>query len=159
MVTSTGYKDQFYAKAAEIEVAAAGLADAKAAQSPGADEWSARDLLSHLLGDAQGNYKEMCERFVSEDKPELPLVPGQTYSDKSREDAPIQTLLGNVVSEYKAIGDWAATLTDEQLARPAYIAFLKETPLTDSPSLQTWLGVIVNYHLPDHINQLKTLCQ
>lgn len=158
MVTSTGYKEQFYAKASEIEQAAAKLTEDAAKKSAAADEWCAREVLTHLLGDAHETFEQGMKRFVQEETPELPLTPGQTYAD-GRETMPIDALARDVVKQYKAIGEWAATLTPEQLARPARIAFLKETPLGETPSLQTWIGVTLTYHLPQHIEQLQNLCQ
>lgn len=158
MVTSTGYREQFYAKAAEIEQAAAKLDEERAKKSPGADEWCAREVLTHLLGDADQTFQQGMQRFVNEDTPELGLTPGQTYAS-GREDLAIDELARRVVTQYKEIGDWTATLTPDQLARPARIAFLKDTPLTETPSLQIWLGATLNYHLPQHIEQLQKLCQ
>jgi hypothetical protein len=158
MVTSTGYKEQFYAKATEIAEAAAKLTDDSATKSPGGEEWCAREVLTHLMGDASETYQRGMQRFVQEDTPELPLTPGQTNA-ADWAGLPLQKLATDVVGQYRAIGDWAATLTDDQLARPARVAFLKDTPLTETPSLQTWLGVTLSYHLPQHIEQLQKLCQ
>lgn len=153
---SAEIKDQFYARAGEIEAASAGLTEEGAAKAPASGEWCAREVLTHLLGDAHETYEQGMKRFVQEDTPELPLTPGQTYGG-GREGLEIRALARDVVAEYRAIGDWAATLTADQLVRPARIAFLKDTPLTETPSLQTWLSVTLSYHLPQHIAQLQQL--
>ena len=50
------------------------------------------------------------------------------------------------------------SLTEEQLARPARIAFLKQARGNDEIKLGEWIALIVDYHLTQHIGQLQQLC-
>ena len=68
-------------------------------------------------------------------------------------------LVTKIETDYGAIGTFIAGLSDEQLGRKAHVPFLKETPLGEYPTLGQWVGAVINYHLPDHINQLRTAAQ
>jgi len=43
------------------------------------------------------------------------------------------------------------------LNRKAHIPFLKETPLGEYPTLGQWAIGVIQFHLNDHIQQLKNL--
>ena len=62
-------------------------------------------------------------------------------------------------ARYSEIGRFVGGLTDEQLSRKANIPLLKETPLGENVTLAQWTGAIINFHLNDHINQLRHLSQ
>lgn len=151
-------KAQFNAKTDEIEKLVADLNEEAASKSPADGEWCIREVLTHLSGDADQTFHDGLKRFVQEETPDLGLTPGQSYLN-GRENVPINDLAKDVVAQYRQIADWAGTLTDEQLGRTARIPFLKETPLGETPTLQIWLGAMLNFHLPQHIEQLQKLRQ
>ena len=65
--------------------------------------------------------------------------------------------MSKIDTDYAAIGAFFAGLNDDQLARKAHIPFLKETPLGEYPTLGQWAGAVINFHLADHVSQLRTL--
>lgn len=158
MVTSAGLKQQFDAKTDEIEQLVSGVTDEQASKAPKEGEWCIREVLTHLSGDAEQTFQDGLKRFVQEETPDLGLTPGQTYA-AGRENIAIDELARDVVVQYRQIADWAGSLSDEQLSRTARIPFLKETPLGETPTLQVWLGAMLSFHLPQHIDQLKALRQ
>jgi len=151
-------KAQFNAKTDEIEKLVADLNEEQAAKAPADGEWCIREVLTHLSGDADETFHDGLKRFVLEDSPALGITPGQPYT-KGRENLPIQELSKDVVKQYRDIADWVGTLTPEQLDRTARIPFLKGTPLGETPTLQVWLGAMLSFHLPQHIEQLQKLRQ
>ena len=157
MVSGPSLKQQLDQKVQEIKQAVSGLSEEQAARPPAQGEWSAKEVLSHLCGqdDALSMYE--FKRFLSEDTPPLGITPGQ-YSD-IRKDAPIPELLSKVESDYSAIGNFFAGLNEEQLNRKAHIPFLKETPLGEYPTLGQWAIGVINFHLNDHVQQLKNVSQ
>ena len=155
MVSGPTLQQQLDQKVQEIKQAVSGIDEQKATKQPAEGEWSAKEVLSHLCGadDALSMYE--FKRFLDEDTPPLGIAPGN-YGDV-RKDAPISELVSKIDSDYAAIGGFFAGLDDEQLARKAHIPFLKETPLGEYPTLGQWAGAVINFHLADHVNQLRAL--
>ncbi|HUF53076.1 MAG TPA: DinB family protein [Dehalococcoidia bacterium] len=159
MVTSTTLKDQLEAKIRAIDELTAGVSDDAASRVPVEGEWCVKEVLSHLAGSETRSFYDGIRLFLEEDTPEYPIVPGDSHFDASREGTSVQELRENVLGQYRQIADLIGGLSEEQLGRKAYMPAFKETPLGDSPTLGLWVGGIVNYHLPSHIEQLQTLCK
>jgi len=157
MVSGPSLQQQLDQKVQEIKQAVSGLSEEKAASAPADGEWSAKQVLSHLCGDDDALSMYEFKRFLDEDTPALGITPG-SYGD-NRKDAPVSELVFRIDSDYSAIGKFFAGLNDEQLSRKAHIPFLKETPLGEYPTLGQWAVGIIQFHLNDHIQQLKNLSQ
>jgi hypothetical protein len=157
LVTSQSLKDKFDEKAASIEAAVAGLSDEQASRRPAEDQWSARDVLCHLAGDAESTFHDDLNRFLNEDKPHLGIAPGELYWNADREKLSLSDLAKSTADQYREIGKLVGDLTPEQLARPGRIAFLKQVRGTDEIAMSEWVSLMVDYHLNQHINQLQAL--
>ena len=159
MVSGPTLKQQLDQRVGELKQTVAGVSEDKATARSGEGEWCVKEVLSHLSGDdhALGMYE--FKRFVEEDTPELGITPGVSYFGPEREKASVPELVSTIEEQYSEIGTFLSGLNDEQLARKAHIAFLKETPVGEYPTLAQWSMAIINFHLPDHISQLRTLCQ
>jgi len=155
MGTGEALSAQLAAKVGEVKEAVAGLSEEQAAKPKAEGEWCAKQVLSHLCGDDDALSMYEFKRFLNEETPGLGITPG-SYSDL-RKDAPISELVAKIDSDYSAIGAFFAGLNEEQLARKAHIPFLKETPLGEYPTLGQWAGAMINYHLADHVSQLRAL--
>ncbi|SRR6266571_788489 len=155
MSTGTALSEQLSAKVNELKDAVSGLSEDKAAKAKSEGEWSAKQVLSHLCGDNDALSMYEFGRFLEEDNPDLGITPG-SYGD-IRKDAALPELLSRIDSDYATIGSFLAGLSDEQLARTAHVPFLKETPLGEYPTLGQWAGAVINFHLADHVNQLRSL--
>jgi hypothetical protein len=157
VVSGPSLQQQLDQKVQEIKQAVTGIDVQKAAQRPAEGEWSAKEVLSHLCGadDALSMYE--FKRFLNEETPDLGITPG-SYSDV-RKDAPLSELVSKLDSDYTKIGSFLAGLNDEQLNRKAHIPFLKETPLGEYPTLGQWAIGLIQFHLNDHVQQLKSLAQ
>lgn len=150
-------REQMAQKVGEIKQAVAGLDDEKAAKPPSEGEWSVKQVLSHLCGDDDAISMYEFKRFLAEDNPDLGLVPGN-HGD-AHKNAPLPELISKIESDYAAIGQFLSGLSEEQLGRKAHVPFLKETPLGEYPTLGQWAGAVINFHLADHVSQLRTLAQ
>ena len=157
MVSGPSLQAQLDQKVQEIKQTVAGMSEEKASKRPGEGEWSVKEVLSHLCGadDALSMYE--FKRFLTEETPDLGITPG-SYSD-IRKDAPLSELVSKVDSDYGQIGKFFAGLNEEQLNRKAHIPFLKETPLGEYPTLGQWAIGMIQFHLNDHVQQLKNLSQ
>lgn len=157
MVTAQSLKSQLDERASQIESAVAGVSDKEARTRPAEGEWCVREVLYHLSGDAQETFLDGINRFINEDRPELPLTPGEVYASPEREQAPVRELAATVAQQYRELGELVAGLSDEQRARTGRIAFLKQARGHDEVTLAEWVSLIANYHLGQHIEQLRKL--
>ncbi len=157
MVSATSLQAQMEQKVREIKDVVAGISDEQASRQPASGEWCVKEVLSHLTGSETASFRDGLNRFLEEDTPEMDLTPGQSYYGPQREQASVSELLSGVEQQYGEIGKFLAGLSEEQLARKAHIAFLKETPLGEYPTLAQWASAIMNFHLNEHINQLRNL--
>ena len=157
MSTGEALSAQLAAKVAEVREAIAGLSEEQAAKPKSEGEWSAKQVLSHLCGDTDALSMYEFKRFLNEETPALGITPG-SYSDV-RKDAPLSELVSRIDSDYTQIGKFLAGLNEEQLNRKAHIPFLKETPLGEYPTLGQWAIGMIQFHLNDHVQQLKNLSQ
>jgi hypothetical protein len=159
MVTAQSLKSLFDDKAAQIESAVSGVSEEQAKRSPAAGEWCVREVLYHLSGDVDETFAQGIQRFINEDKPELPLTPGDVYTSPEREKATLQELAAAVAAQYRQLGEWAARLSEADLARIGRIGFLKDVRGSDEITLAEWATVIGNYHLNVHIEQIRNLAK
>lgn len=148
---------QLTAKVDEVKEAVSGLSDEEAAKPKAEGEWCAKQVLSHLCGNEDALSMYELQRFLQEDTPALGITQG-AYGDL-RKDAPVSELVSKIDTDYAAIGTFLAGLSDEQLARKAHVPFLKETPLGEYPTLGQWASALINFHLADHVNQLRACRQ
>ena len=157
MVTGPSLQQQLDQKGQEIKQTVSGIDEQKATKRPADGEWSAKEVLSHLCGDDDALSMYEFTRFLNEETPALGIAPGR-YSDV-RKDAPLSELVSKIDSDYAKIGSFFAGLNEEQLNRKAHIPFLKETPLGEYPTLGQWAIGVIQFHLNDHVQQLKNLSQ
>lgn len=159
MVSGPSLQQQIDQKVEEIRLAMAGLSEEQASRAPAPGEWSAKVVLSHLAGEEHTSVMERYERCLKEDTPELEITPGQSAYSPTRERASVKELLSMVEKQYGELGKFLGGLNDEQLSRKAHVPFLKETPLGEYPTLAMLAGGLINFHLSDHVNQLRNLGQ
>ena len=155
MGTGEALSAQLAAKVEEVKQVASGLNEEQASKAKADGEWSAKQVLSHLCGDDDALSMYEFKRFLNEETPDLGISPGR-YGD-NRKNASVSELVAKIDTDYAAIGSFLAGLNDEQLGRKARVEILKETPLGLYPTLGQWAGAMINYHLADHVNQLRTL--
>lgn len=159
MVSTQSFQQQLEAKVREIEQVVSGMSDDKASQAPAPGEWCVKEVLTHLSGSEAQSFYAGLQRFVNEETPRLDLTPGETYLTPTRENAPVDELLASVLTQYGDIGKWIGKLSDADLLRKAHMPAFKETPLSEYPTLQLWIGAIINFHLTAHVQQLQTLAK
>ena len=66
-------------------------------------------------------------------------------------------LLGEVEREYEGLCTFAEGLSAEQLERKAHIPKLKDSPLTDYPTLEAMIGMFAAGHVQFHTDHLREI--
>jgi len=158
VVSGPSLQQQLDQKVEEIKQAVSGLSEEQASKPPAQGEWSAREVLSHLSGTDSTEFVARLKRILDEDTPRIDVTPGVSYYEK-RKDASTSQLLLQVESAYGEAGQFLGGLSEEQLSRKANVPMLKETPFGENVTLGQLAGLLINFHLSDHVNQLRNLSQ
>jgi uncharacterized damage-inducible protein DinB len=158
MVSGPGLQQQLDQKVSEIKQAVSGLSEEQASKAPANGEWSAKEVLSHLSGSDSTEFVARLKRILDEDTPRIDVTPGVSHYEQ-RKDASTGQLLSQVESAYGEASVFLAGLSEEQLNRKANVPMLKETPFGENVSLGQLAGLLINFHLNDHLNQLRNLNQ
>ena len=158
MVAAQGLQEQVAGKVNEIKSLVEGLSGERGTKKPSVDEWCVNEVLSHLIGPELGSWKGGIESIIREDTPLIDLSPGVSYHE-SRSGQSTAELLAAFEKEYTAVGEYLGSLSEEQLNRKAHVPIFKDTPLGEYPTLEQFAAGIVNYHMADHVQQIRNLCQ
>ena len=158
MVSGPSLKQQLDQKVQEVKQAVSGLSEEEASKKRREEEWSVKEVLSHLSGDGSSDAVSLLDRVIKEDTPQIDIHPGQSYYE-GRESLPLTELTSRVESTYGGMGAFLSGLSEEQLSRKAQVPLLKETPIGEYPTLGQLAGALINFHLNDHVQQLKNVSQ
>jgi hypothetical protein len=159
MVTAVSLQQQVNEKVNEIKQTVGAVGEEKGSRRPGDAEWCVKEILSHLCGEEGHNFMDSYTRFIDEDTPLIGIVSGLPYYTPARQSMTVSDLLSQVESQYQQIAQFLGGLSDEQLNRKGRVPLLKDTPLGEYPTLALFAGGLINFHLGDHINQLRNLCK
>ena len=152
-------RDALGQKLQELGEVLDGMDETKAGQRMAEGEWCCKEVLSHITGDEGESYVAGFRRFLDEDSPLIGVVVGLPYYTPARQAMSLTELRAGVWKQYQDVADFLGSLSDEQFARKARVPLLKETPIGEYPTLAQWAGALINVHLVDHINQLRSTRQ
>jgi len=138
---------------ADLKKACAGIDEATASRAP-EGRWSPKEVLSHLLGPEGDKLMVAFKRILAEDTPTIDVVPDDPFYSATRAKMSFAALLAEVEKKFEALAQFAASLTDEQLARKAHIPIFKEYPLGEYPALGDFIGGLGTFHVGFHIDHL-----
>ncbi len=140
----------------ELDEALDGIDEAKAGQRPMEGDWCCKEVLSHLMGDEGERYVTSLRRFIDEDTPLIGVMVGLPYYTSARQAMSLAEMRSGVRGQYQEIADFLSGLDDSQFARKARVPLLKDTPIGEYPTLAQWVGALLDLHLPDHVDQIRS---
>jgi len=146
---------------AELKKTCEGVDEGTASRAP-AGRWSPKEILSHLLGEEGTSHLLTLRAFLERDTPRLDMEAGNPFFSTSRFQMQFAQLLTEVEQEYDRIARFAEELSGEQLDRMARIPMLKDSPLGEYPTLETWLGLLggaEKSHLQFHTGHMREILQ
>jgi hypothetical protein len=135
----------------------AGIDEATASRSP-AGRWTPKEILSHLWGPEKGHLP-ILQAFLDQETPRIDIDPGNPFFSQERARMTFRQLLAEVGQEYDRICTFAEGLSVEQLERKAHIPKLKDSPLTEYPTLEAMIGMFVEGHIQFHTDHLREILE
>lgn len=141
----------------ELEEAIGSMSEEKASRRPAEGEWCVKEVLSHLLGEEGTGYVTMLRRFVEEDIPLIHFDAGLSYYTPKRQAMNAATLFAELREEYQAMAMFLESLPEEELARKAQVPLFKGSPLGEYPTLAQLANGLINFHLVEHIKQIRKI--
>lgn len=158
MATETGKRlaEGTRQKIANLKEVCAGVDEETASRAP-AGRWSPKEILSHLLGPEGAGHLALLQEFLEEDTPLLAVEAENPFYSAGRQRATFRELLAEVEGVYGRIAAFAEGLSPEQLGRKAHVPALKDSPLGEYPTLESWIGGFLDYHLQFHTNHLREI--
>jgi hypothetical protein len=143
-------------KVAALKQVCQGVDENLAARAP-RDRWSPKEILSHLSGPEGAGHLPLLKAFIDSDTPLLVLDTGNPFFTENRATMSFSELVAECETNYQRVANFAAELTEEQLARTAHIPELKDSPLGEYPTLDGMINGLGEFHIQFHIDHLAEI--
>jgi hypothetical protein len=121
-------------------------------------EWTAREVLSHLLFEAGADPASLVARFDVKNLPLLEFEAGVTHLDTARRTMTLTQFREGLDGHRRHLFAYLETLPEGDLAgRKARIPLFKTFLGTDEVPIGTFVGAMFDYHWNDHASQLAKI--
>ncbi|HKZ07124.1 MAG TPA: DinB family protein [Methylomirabilota bacterium] len=119
-------------------------------------EWTARQVLCHLLFEPGWDIVSVLKTFSTKD---LPLIEIQSFTDTSGERATAtgKQLLEKLDAQRKAMLGYLDGLSEAELQRKARIPLFKQLMGNEEVPIPVYVGALFDYHWNDHAGQLAKI--
>lgn len=123
-------------------------------RSPAPGEWSARQVLCHLLFEPGFDAVALLRTFAPRDLPVVDVVPGQVTVTPERARMTLPELVGALDAQRRDVFAYLATLDDRGLAAKARIPIFESLVGTDEITMPIFVGAMFDHHWHAHADQL-----
>ncbi|MBI4011764.1 MAG: DinB family protein [Candidatus Rokubacteria bacterium] len=121
-------------------------------------EWTARQVLAHLLFEPGSNPARLLQTFAERDFPLVDIKPGQVVMTPERKTMTLRQLLDALDAQRRAVYGYLEGLPEADLERrKARIPLFKQFMGTDEISLAIFVGAMFDFHWNDHAGQLAKI--
>jgi hypothetical protein len=130
-------------------------ADLERADAPG--EWTARQVLCHLLFEPGWNPVDTLKTFAHANLPVIEITPGFTDTSGPRGTMSVRQFLDALDAQRRSVFGYLDSLTEADLQRKSRIPLFKEIMGTDEIAIPVFVGALFDYHWNDHAGQLAKI--
>ncbi len=127
-------------------------------RAPAPGEWTAREVLAHLLSEPGWEPVAFLRRFAEQDLPQREVTPGQVQLTAERRAMMLQEFLGALDAQRRDVFAYLESLSEDDLSRrKARIPLYKRFLGTDEVPLRVYVGAMFDLHWNDHAGQLAKI--
>jgi DinB superfamily len=127
------------------------------ADEPG--EWTAREVLSHLMFPPGWDAVTLLKSFSEHDLPVVEIEPGDAYMTPERRTMTLAQFTAALDAQRRDVLAYLDTLSETDLVRKARIPLFKTFMGTEEIALPVFVGAMFEYHWNDHASQLAKIRQ
>ena len=125
------------------------------ADAPG--EWTARQVLCHLLFEPGWQPVELLDRFSTADPPLVEIIPGVVTVTPERQRMTLSDLVATLDGQRRDVFAYLAALDEADLSRTARIPLFAPILGTDHVPLAVFVGAMFDRHWTGHAEQLAKI--
>jgi hypothetical protein len=126
-----------------------------APEGPG--QWTARDVLCHLLSAPGSRPVDFLKTFSDRELPLSPVEPGQTAVTPERRRMALADFVADLDARRREVFAYLDGLDEAALGRKARLPFLKSVMGTDEVPMPAYVRLIFVFHWNDHAGQLAKI--
>ena len=126
-------------------------------RSDGPDEWTTREVLSHLLFEPGWKASSTLKTFSTTTLPVIEIEPGDTFVDDARRRWTLEQFLAALDAQRRDVFDYLEALPEAELERKARIPLFKTFMGTEEITIPVYVGAMFDYHWNDHAGQLAKI--
>jgi hypothetical protein len=125
------------------------------ADAPG--EWTAREVLSHLMFDPDYRPAALLAGFSERDLPVIEISPGDNFLTPERRRMTLAQMIAALDAQRREVFTYLNGLGETDLGRKARIPLFKSFMGTDEIPLPMFIGALYDHHLNDHAGQIAKI--
>ena len=125
------------------------------ADAPG--EWTAREVLSHLLFEPGFDAADALGKFTERDYPVFLINPGDTFLDDERRRMTLAQFSAALENQRRRALAYIDGLQEREFDRKVRIPLFKQFMGTDEITIPMYVGAMFDYHWNDHAGQLAKI--
>jgi DinB superfamily len=120
-------------------------------------EWTAREVLSHLLFEPDWDAVALLKTFAHADLPVIDIEAGDPFLSPARRTMTLEQFVEALDAQRNGVFEYLDTLSEADLARKARIPLFKTFMGTDEVPLPAFVGAMFEYHINDHAEQIAKI--
>ena len=126
-------------------------------RADGPDEWTTREVLSHLLFETGWKPSTQLRTFSTTTLPVIEIEPGDTFLDDTRRRWTLEQFVAALEAQRRDVFEYLESLPEAELDRKARIPLFKTFMGSEEITLPVYVGAMFDYHWNDHAGQLAKI--
>ncbi len=124
---------------------------------PDDSEWSAREVLWHIIEDPEGGIPKAVQGILQGTLPELTIIADETHLNPEREAMDLDAIRGELKSYFAKMNEVLTGATDSQISQLTTSCWFPLRDLREDRTAQNLLEGLFLSHWRDHLTHLRHL--